>query len=309
MISRRNIRVKVMQTLYALEAQEQAMKPGEPVGILQKHFDQTRELLAYLLYMITEVARYAETDSRNRASKHLPSEQDRNVNVKLAGNEHLWKIMEDPSLKKAWQTDKPQLCENKELIKKIYQELAGTEEYGKYIGEAGRDKRSEKEMLEFIFSSLMLPGESFINHIEEQFTNWDDDVDMVNQLLLGYIHKPQSFNFQEIISKDKWEFARSLLETVMDKKEILMEMIKPKLNNWDPDRIATLDMILMQMGVSEFLFFETIPPKVTINEYIDLAKDYSTPQSGQFVNGILDSIHKDLVRDEKMHKVNFKASS
>jgi N utilization substance protein B len=309
MISRRNIRVKVMQTLYALEAQEQAMKPGEPVGILQKHFDQTRELLAYLLYMITEVARYAETDSRNRASKHLPSEQDRNVNVKLAGNEHLWKIMEDPSLKKAWQTDKPQLCENKELIKKIYQELAGTEEYGKYIGEAGRDKRSEKEMLEFIFSSLMLPGESFINHIEEQFTNWDDDVDMVNQLLLGYIHKPQSFNFQEIISKDKWEFARSLLETVMDKKEILMEMIRPKLNNWDPDRIATLDMILMQMGVSEFLFFETIPPKVTINEYIDLAKDYSTPQSGQFVNGILDSIHKDLVRDEKMHKVNFKASS
>jgi N utilization substance protein B len=164
-------------------------------------------------------------------------------------------------------------------------------------------------MLEFIFSSLMLPGESFINHIEEQFTNWDDDVDMVNQLLLGYIHKPQSFNFQEIISKDKWEFARSLLETVMDKKEILMEMIRPKLNNWDPDRIATLDMILMQMGVSEFLFFETIPPKVTINEYIDLAKDYSTPQSGQFVNGILDSIHKDLVRDEKMHKVNFKASS
>jgi transcription antitermination protein NusB len=309
MISRRNIRVKVMQTLYALEAQEQAMKPGEPVRILQKHFDQSRGLLAYLLYMITEVARYAETDSRNRASKHLPTEQDRNVNVKLAGNEHLWKIMEDPSLKKAWQNDKPQLCENKELIKKIYQELAGTEEYVKYIGEAGRDKRSEKEMLEFIFSSLMLPGESFINHIEEQFTNWDDDVDMVNQLLLGYIHKPQSFNFQEIISKDKWEFARTLLETVMDKKETLMEMIRPKLNNWDPDRIATLDMILMQMGVSEFLFFETIPPKVTINEYIDLAKDYSTPQSGQFVNGILDSIHKDLVRDEKMHKINFKASS
>jgi N utilization substance protein B len=309
MISRRNIRVKVMQTLYALEAQEQAMKPGEPVNILQKHFDQSRELLTYLLYIIAEVARYAETDSRNRASKHLPSEQDRNVNVKLAGNEHLWKIMEDPSLKKAWQTDKPQLSENKELIKKIYQELAGTEEYSKYIGEVGRDKRSEKEMLEFIFSDLMLPGESFCNHIEEEFTNWDDDVDMINQLLLGYIHKPQSFNFQEIISKEKWEFARSLLETVMDKKEILMEMIRPKLKNWDPDRIATLDMILMQMGVSEFLFFETIPPKVTINEYIDLAKDYSTPQSGQFVNGILDSIHKDLVRDEKMHKINYKASS
>jgi len=131
---------------------------------------------------------------------------------------------------------------------------------------------------------------------------------MVSQLVMGYINKPQSLNFQEIISKDKWDFAKGLLETVLDKKEVLMELIKPKLKNWDAERIATLDMILMQMGVSEFLYFETIPPKVTINEYIDLAKDYSTPQSGQFVNGILDNIHKDLVKEEKMHKINFKAN-
>src|SRR5258708_39413007 len=114
MISRRNIRVKVMQTLYTLEAREQEVKPGEPVRILQKHFDQTRQLLTYLIYFITEVARYAETDSRLRASKHLPSEQDQNVNIKLAGNEYLWKILEDPSLQKAWSTDKPHLPENKE---------------------------------------------------------------------------------------------------------------------------------------------------------------------------------------------------
>ncbi|MBS1660144.1 MAG: transcription antitermination factor NusB, partial [Bacteroidetes bacterium] len=99
-----------------------------------------------------------------------------------------------------------------------------------------------------------------------------------------------------------------LLVTVREKKEVLQDLIRPKLKNWDPERIATLDMILMQMGVAEFLYFETIPPKVTINEYIDLAKEYSTPQSGQFVNGILDNIHKDLVRDEKMHKINFKAN-
>jgi N utilization substance protein B len=308
MISRRNIRVKVMQTLYTLEAREQEVKPGEAVRILQKHFDQSRHLLTYLIYFVTEVARYAETDSRVRASKHLPSEQDRNVNIKLAGNEYLWKILEDPSLQKAWNTDKPQLAENKELIKKLYQELAVTPDYIKYIAEAGREKRSEKEMLELIFNDLMLPNELFENHIEDLFTNWDDDVEMVSQLLLGYIHKPQSVNFQEILSKEKWEFAKGLLETVTDKKEVLMELIRPKLKNWDADRIATLDMILMQMGVSEFLYFETIPPKVSINEYIDLAKDYSTPQSGQFVNGILDNIHKDLVRDEKMHKINFKAN-
>ena len=87
-----------------------------------------------------------------------------------------------------------------------------------------------------------------------------------------------------------------------------MELIKPKLKNWDAERIALLDMLLMQMGICEFLFFETIPPKVTINEYIDLAKEYSTAQSGQFVNGILDNIHKELVKDNKMHKVAYKAA-
>ena len=297
-----------MQTLYTLEAQEQTVKPGEPVKILQKHFDQSRQLLTYLIYFITEVARYAETDSMRRSSKHLPSHDDRNVNIKLAGNEYLWKILEEPTFMKALQTDKPQLHDDKELIRKLYQELVTTEEYLKYINGAGREKRSEKDILEYIFTGLMLPNEVFGNHIEELFTNWDDDGEMISQLVIAYISKPQSVNLGEIISKEKWDFARSLLQTVMDKKEVIMDLIKPKLKNWDPDRIATLDMILMQMGVSEFLYFETIPPKVTINEYIDVAKEYSTPQSGQFVNGILDNIHKDLVKEEKMHKINFKAN-
>jgi len=296
-----------MQTLYTLDAQEQTVKPGEPVKILQKHFDQSRQLLVYLIHFLTEVARYAETDSRVRASKHLPSQQDLNVNIKLAGNELLWKILEDPSWQKAVSTDKPHLHENKELIKRLYQELVTTEEYQQYIRQEGREKKTEKEILEFIFNALMLPNELFETHVEELFTNWDDDIEMISQIILSYIGKPLSLNFQEIISKDKWEFARDLLLAVQEKKEVLMDLIKPKLKNWDSERIATLDMILMQMGVSEFLYFETIPPKVTINEYIDLAKEYSTPQSGQFVNGILDNIHKELVKDDKMHKINFKA--
>jgi N utilization substance protein B len=308
MISRRNIRIKVMQTLYTLEAREQAAGPGEAVRILQKHFDQSRQLLSYLVYFITEIARYAETDSRLRASKHLPSELDLHVNIKLAGNEFLWKILEDPSWKKAIEGDKPQLQENKELIRRLYLDLTATDEYKKYLGAEGRERRSEKEMMEFIFSGLMLPNELFLAHIEELFSNWDDDGDMICQLLMGYIAKPGSVNFQEIISKDKRDFASTLLQTVIDKREVILDLIKPRLKNWDAERIATLDMILMQMGIAEFLYFETIPPKVTINEYIDLAKEYSTPQSGQFVNGILDNIHKDLLREDKMHKTNFKAN-
>jgi N utilization substance protein B len=308
MISRRNIRVKVMQTLYTLEAQESQAKTGEPARILQKHFDQSRQLLTYLIYCITEIARYAETDSRVRASKHLPSEHDLHVNTKLAGNEQLWKILEDPSWKSAAAADKAHLQDDKEVIRRLYGELTATEEYQKYIVVQGRDRKSEKDILEHIFSAILLPNETFLTHIEELFSNWDDDGEMICQILMGYLAKPGSLNFQEIISKEKKEFALSLLETVLDKREVILDMIRPRLKNWDADRIATLDMILMQMGVAEFLYFETIPPKVTINEYIDLAKDYSTSQSGQFVNGILDNIHKDLVREDKMHKVDFRTN-
>jgi len=104
-----------------------------------------------------------------------------------------------------------------------------------------------------------------------------------------------------MVTPEKWTFARTLLTTVIEKKEHALELIKPKLKNWDAERIAQLDMILMQMGVCELLYFETIPTKVTINEYIDLAKDYSTPQSGQFVNGILDNIHKELNAEGKIN--------
>lgn len=297
-----------MQTLYTLEAQDGTMKPGEPVRILQKHFDQSRQLLSYLLYCIIEIARYAETDARVRASKHLPTPADLSVNIKLAGNEYLWKMLEDVSLKKALDTDKPHLQDNRELIRKLYHELAATPEYQAYLQAKGRDKRSEREMLEFIFSGLLLSNEAFLAHAEELFSNWDDDGEMISQIVMGYIAKPGSVAFEEIISKEKWEFARLLLETVIEKKEVMMDLIRPRLKNWDAERIATLDMILMQMGVAEFLYFETIPPKVTINEYIDLAKDYSTPQSGQFVNGILDNIHKELVREDKMHKVDFRTN-
>ena len=298
-----------MQTLYALEAQQETPKTGEAERILQKHFDHTRQLFVYLVYFLTELARYAETDSKIRSAKHLPSDQDRNVNIKIAGNELLWRILSQESFTKALALDKPQLLMNRELLRRLYQELAETEEYRKYISLESREKKSEREMLQFMFNDLMLANETFEGHIEELFTNWADDADMLNQLIQGFLSKPPAVDFQEMLSPEKWDFAKGLLLAVLTKKTVTMDMIKPKLKNWDAERIATLDMILMEMGVCEFLFFETIPPKVSINEYIDLAKEYSTPQSGHFVNGILDNIHKDLLREDKMHKVNFKPSS
>jgi N utilization substance protein B len=155
---------------------------------------------------------------------------------------------------------------------------------------------------------MLLANETFVSHVEDNFSNWDDDGEMIVQLLTGYLQKPGSYNFKKMMSDDKEQFAKNLLQTVLEKSEHLQSLIKPKLKNWDSERIALLDMILMKMGVAEFLYFETIPPKVTINEYIDLAKDYSTTQSGQFVNGILDNIHKELLQEGKMKKVEYRKS-
>lgn len=295
-----------MQTLYNVNTLESETKPGEPQKILQNHFDQTRQLFVHLTYFLTEVCRYAETDAHQRASKHLPTNEDLHVNTKLAGNKILWKILDEASFKEALLKVKPQQSINKDLVRKIYLNLAETPEYRSYINKQGRESKDEKEMIEFILDKMMLAYENFISYMEEIFTNWEDDGEMVIQLLANVLQKPGSADFKEMISGEKKDFATNLLKTVLEKSEYLQSLIIPKLKNWDPERIALLDMILMKMGVSEFLYFETIPPKVTINEYIDLAKEYSTPQSGQFVNGILDNIHKELVTQGKMQKIDYK---
>ena len=306
MISRRNIRVKVMQTLYTVSTLESPYKTGEPQRLLQQHFAQSRSLLYYLAWYLTEVTRYAETDAHQRASKHLPTAEDLHVNTRIAGNEIAWKIREDASFQQQGKQEKPEQITDRDLIRKTYLALVDTEAYRNYIAQPSRERGEERGILEFILNDLMLANESFTSHLEEQFTNWNDDGDMVVQLLAATLQKPGSVDFVHLISPEKEQFALSLLQTVLEKDKHLQDQIIPKLKNWDPERIAQLDMILMKMGVAEFLYFDTIPPKVTINEYIDLAREYSTPQSGQFVNGILDNIHKELVQSGKMQKTDFK---
>jgi N utilization substance protein B len=293
-----------MQVLYQLYVNEQLV--NNATKILNNNLNQTSRLFTYLIYILTEVARYAEKDASVRAAKHLVTLADKNINIKLAGNTLLWKILENNSYKKALADYKFNFEQTGNLVRKIYNELTASSLYQSYINSAAREPQNERDILTFIFTDLMLPDEDFISHIEEYFTNWDDDAEMLQVLMLGFLQKPSSLNLQEMPDKEKDAFAKNLLATVIDKKDYVNTLIKARLKNWDPERIAALDMILMQMGVCEFLYFPTIPPKVTINEYIDLAKDYSTTQSGQFVNGILDGIHKDLLNENKIHKSDFK---
>lgn len=304
MISRRNIRIKVMQLIYILETAGEAPKK-DPVSLLAEDFEDTIALYTYLIHFGLSVARFAETDARMRGAKNLPSEADLNVNIKISGNRTLWQVLESPDFVKALETYQTVARTDMELVRKIYKQLTESKQYQQYILAESRDKRQELDILLFVYNDLLLASEEFDTHIEELFPNWQDDGEMLALLLTGYLNKPYPLTVDHLLGKDKWSFASSLLKTAIDKKEYTSTLIKPKLNNWDEDRIAQLDMVLMRLGVCELLFFETIPTKVTINEYIDIAKEYSTPQSGQFINGVIDNIHKELTATGKIQKIDY----
>ena len=256
--------------------------------------------------MLHQVALYAEVESQQRSSKNLPDQADLSVNIKVAGNSIVWQTIESESFKKALAIVKPQQWLEGDLVKTLFRNLTESGLYKNYILEESRDKAKEKEILKYIFGSLIIESESTLEYIDEHFSNWEDEGEMMIGFVLNYLQKPGSIDFMDLVGAEKMKFAIDLLQTAIDKKGYTEEVIKPKLNNWDMERIAVIDMILLRLGVCELLYFDTIPTKVTINEYIDLAKEYSTEQSGHFVNGILDNIHKELIGSGKIQKISHK---
>lgn len=295
-----------MQLLYSIETTSDSTAFKNPVATLQKNLDKTRELFIYLVANTLAVAQYAEKDARIRAAKYVPTEADLTVNTKISGNEILWKILEQPSYISAVEELKINLQIDDEIVKKHYEVLAQSDFYKNYINNQSREKKEDIEILKYIFNDLLLVSDVFTSIVEEKFANWDDDCEMLQIIVNSYINKQQSLDFKDMVDNDKWTFAKDLLNCCLEKRDYLISIASPKFKNWDVDRIATLDVIIIKMGLSELLYFETIPTKVTINEYIDLAKDYSTPQSGQFINGILDNLHKDLVANGKINKIDFR---
>jgi len=282
---------------------------GSPNALLQKEFDKTRNLFVFLVHLLHQVALYAEVESQQRSSKNLPDQADLSVNIKLAGNSIVWQTIESESFKKAVELVKPQQWLEGDLVKNLFRNLSESNLYNLYILEESRDKAKEKEILKYIFGTMILESESTLEYLDEHFSNWEDEGDMMVDFVLNYLQKPGSIDFMDLVGVEKMKFATELLQTAIDKKGYTEEVIKPKLKNWDMERIAVIDMILLRLGVCELMYFDTIPTKVTINEYIDLAKDYSTEQSGHFVNGILDNIHKELVGAGKIQKISHKATA
>ena len=295
-----------MQLLYSIDATNDTLAFKNPISTLDKNLEKTRELFVFLIGNILAVAQYAEKDSRHRAAKNVPSEADLNVNTKISGNQIAWQIKENATYQSAIEQYKTHLCIDDDITRKLYLLLAQSTEYKQYIDLQSRERRLDIEILSYLFNSIMLQSDLFVSSAEDRFANWDDDAEMLQTIINTYLGRPQNIAMDNMVDADKWHFAKTLLNTCLEKKAHLLELITPKLKNWDADRIASIDMILLQMGISELLYFETIPTKVTINEYIDLAKEYSTEQSGQFINGLLDNLHKEFLENGKINKIAFK---
>lgn len=294
-----------MQTLYTLSAAENgnvelAMTSG--VRILNDKLTESMELFCSAILYLGSIARYAETDARVRGSKYLVTESDKNVNTKIAGNDFIWKTLSDETFQARLKEGGIEKNIDEEWVKKLYLQLAATPEYQQYIELQSRDAKSEKAIIRFIWTELVIKNEAFQSHLQDELSGWEDDKDMIYILMDNFFKNNSQINFLSLLSAEKMEYARMLLRTVLEKEEFCIQLITPKLINWEADRVALIDLLLLRMGVCELLFFPSIPTKVTINEYIEIAKQYSTPQSGHFVNAVLDNILKDLEKDNKIRK-------
>lgn len=292
-----------MQTLYTLITQEEERaQVGSRHRLLDEKLRRSMDLFTVSILYVLRTAQYAEQDAAQRRSKYLPSEADLNVNTKIAGNEFLWSVLGNESFNATIESNKLEALVDEDWIRRLYQALAKTPEYAQYIAAENRSKSAENSIMRFIWEQLMLQNEKLTEHFTEELPGWEDDRIMIELLMDNFFKQPQKVNFLQLLSAEKKQYAYELLDTTIEKEAQLQQLIAPRLANWDPERVALIDTILLRMGVCELLFFPTIPTKVTINEYIDIAKDYSTPQSGQFVNGVLDNVLKDLVRNNQIQK-------
>jgi N utilization substance protein B len=294
-----------MQTLYTLETMEpEEQEKNKKLGstILNEKLNRSLDLFVISILYTVRVAQYSEMDAHQRASKYLPTKEDLSVSTKIAGNEFLWEVLSNQTFEEKVKGAKLDHYIDEEWVKKIYISLAKTQEYQDYIAENSRSPKSEKAIIKFLWEKQILGNEKLMEHFADELPGWEDDNEMTLMLMENFFKSNSKINYLSLISTEKREYAHLLMQSVLDKKEYCMELVEPKLINWDAERVALVDLLLLRMGVCEFLYFPTIPTKVTINEYIELAKLYSTPQSGHFINGVLDNILKDLEKENKIRK-------
>jgi len=304
MLSRRNIRIKIMQLLYA-STNDKALKTAEVLKLYDAQIQCSYSLYLFNLATTAQVSEFAKKDKENRITKLLPTEADVNFLPKLALNELTSSISNSKSFKLELTSNEIDLDIEEGTIRSVYSEFTKTEEYKTYQNNKDSKTEDDKAVLLALYKHC-LGNELFEDLVDDRFSNWEDDkslvVGAVKRTIKGLPLEEKTYKQFRPNHETTKEFGYTLLDLVLNKDEELLDIIKPNLKNWDAERVAIIDMILLKMAIAELTNFPSIPTKVTLNEYVEIAKLYSTDKSKDFINGILDRLMKKLDSDGLISK-------
>lgn len=303
MLSRRNIRIKILQTLYA------GLLNQEPIEKIRKNYlnsiNKSLEELTYTLRILQKILLYTIKDADNRKQKRLPTDHDKNFKPHFANNKVSQQLLNNDLLNKKIKLYSIDTKIDLDLIKKLYLELAKSEEYIAYSTAESTTPEEDTEMLIRLFK-IVTKNTLFCETTDDIYPSWEDDESLVVGAVKKVIKQLKEYDdfFDQFIPDEEAtiEFGEVLLLDTIKNEEAIKEIINPLLENWDMERVANIDLIMLKMAVTEFLKFDSIPTKVTLNEYVEISKIYSTDKSKEFINGILDKLVKQLLTENKLHK-------
>ena len=309
MLNRRHLRVKVLQSLYAFHQSDTRDIKAHEKNLLSS-IDQVFEMYIWMLSLISEVIDYSETDAAERANKHLPTAEDLNASVKIMSNRFLVSLKDNRDYLIALKKYKVEWSFDPELAKSLFTTLKNSPEYAEYIAKTDDTLQTDKDIIKFIFKKVILKSSLAEQVFEDKFIYWPVDREVLQALIAKTFKNFSSDNYAENKLADisgNWvedrEFVVNLFEQSIRNDKAYQELIAEKTQNWEPDRIAMMDTLLMKMAIVEFINFTSIPVKVTINEYLEISKEFSTPKSNSFINGILDKILFELKEQKKIKKI------
>lgn len=307
MINRRHIRVKVMQSVYAMITSK-ADDLIKEEKFLKYSNQKLLDLYVLQLQLLVEVQKLAANKLKISKKKHLATKEDLNPNTKFIENKVIGNLLKSPSLA-TYIIDKKldNWSANGEYITIIWNKLEKSTLYKEYMNSEEDSFKFDKKFVIDFFKEIIAPEDKLSDYYEDQTISWLDDIPFVNTWIvrtLNKIKQDQEFIIGKLYKdSDDEEFVLELFRKVMLNHTNFEKEISDKTPNWEIERIADIDMILMKMAICEFLNFSSIPVRVTINEYIEIAKDYSTNKSSYFINGVLDKVSKDLSKEKRLVKM------
>lgn len=307
MLTRRHLRIKVFQALYAYQYDEKGMAKAEKQ--LRKSIDDIYRLYLFDLAALVMIHRFAKERVELNKQKRLPSDEDLNPKMNFINNRFLQWLGQNASFQKAVQDHHISFGDEKEILRAVFKRLIEDERFLEYLEQEETDLTDDRKLIKYLYGAHIVNNENLHDHYEELNMFWSDDLDaaqaMVTKTITGFDEKKdeQSKLVRLIKNQDDLDFAIKLFRETLKNGEDFEKDILRKAENWEGDRIATIDSVLMKMALAELISFNQIPVKVTLNEYIDLAKQYSTKRSGQFVNGILDKLQQEWQEQGKFKKI------